>query len=570
MVIRVFQIQVVQSGEYASKLERQSLKRVLIRPDRGRILDRNGEALVLNADVKIKVKNNTRALKRLHPYGSLAGQVLGRSGKDGRGQMGIELTLDAELRGVDGWTYRKLDAKRRIYDGFSADAWQEATSGLDVILSIQKEIQEIAETALSHGVRDVKADRGAAIVLDPYTGDILAMASYPEFNPDARKVDHHRVKNDAISKSFEPGSTFKMITAAAALEEQHFSIVDTIDANQGVFKIYGDVIRDHTKRGRISFAEAMAYSSNVCFAKIAQAVGREEFYRYVRSFGFGMATGIDLPGEEKGKLKSLDNWSGRTLVTMAMGHEILATPLQMTMAYGAIANGGTLLRPRLIKELRTSRTSRVVQKIEVDSIRRVISDETAAKIRKTLEGVVEYGTARNLKSSKVSISGKTGTAEKYDVKAGRYLYNSQNSSFIGLIPAHNPKYVVMVVVDEPRTFTSGARTAGPIVKEIAEKLYYTPGLKKEEVAHVNHTKEMPNFSGMSKKQIEVLKTKYKISWLGDGNKVVKQSPKAGTPVRDGSVLELTLDGFKNSVKDSLTHWQEHRISLNNDLTSGVL
>ena len=539
---KTFHAQVVKSGYYTEKVKSQSERRVMLKPERGRVLDRHGNILADNYNGKTRENPDARNKFRIYPYGSLASQVIGNVGWNGRGVSGVEYSLDQELYGLEGWAFKKVDARKRTYHGYELEG-QMPSAGLDIVLTIDVEIQDIVEQALENQVEYLEAKSGSAIVMDPKTGEIIAMANYPSFNPN--NIEKGSViRNDAIQKTYEPGSTYKMITAAAALEEQKVDLKEKIDTEGGRLKIYGDIISDTHDYGNITFKEAMAFSSNIAFAKLATRVGSEKFYRYSRSFGFGMTTGIDLPAEEKGRLKELNKWSGRTLSTMAMGHEISTTPLQVLTAISAIANGGKLMRPRIIKKYVSSHDNKVVKEINPQVIRRVISSETAHKLKVITKDVVEYGTARNLKSDLVSLSGKTGTAEKFDWEKKAYSKTKMNSSFVGMIPAEDPQYVSIVVIDEPITYTSGAKTAGPVFKEIAENLVVLPKSNGPRWLYAN-AKDRTVVEAFEKKKFKELKIdslykNQKVIVSGKGDWVVHQTPGAGTELQAGDSLTLVL------------------------------
>lgn len=356
------------------------------------------------------------------------------------------------------------------------------------------------------------------------------MASWPGFDPNKpHTVQGTAIRNDLVSLVFEPGSTFKLITASAALEEHTISLQTMVDSENGRMVLSnGEVISDTKDHGVMNVNDAMAYSSNVAFAKIAKTVGDEKFYRYVRAFGIGSPTMIHVPGEESGMLKPVANWSARTILTMAFGHEVLTTPLQIAVAYAVVANGGELIQPRVIKEFRDSETGEVVQSFERKVIRRVISQETAAKVRNMLRDVVQKGTATNIKSEKLDFAGKTGTSEKYDVTTGRYNRGSMTSSFIGMVPASQPRYLCMVVVDEPRKAHVGGLTAGPIFKEIMERIYYHPIVSPAQYqlvhAHAGNKCQSANFIGLSQKSSKQLAADIKcaVAFQGQGGQVVAQ------------------------------------------------
>jgi membrane peptidoglycan carboxypeptidase len=323
-------------------------------------------------------------------------------------------------------------------------------------------------------VQKAGAKQGVAVVVDPYTGDILAMANYPFYDPNVRENDGKDAwKNQAVVKVYEPGSTFKVITSAALLEEKLISPEDTVDGENGQYKIGGQAIKDTHPRGRISFTDALAYSSNICYAKVATRLKPETFYKYVRSFGFGMKTGVGLPAEESGVLKPVSEWSGRTQSTIAFGHEISATPLQMAMAAAAVANGGMLMKPRIVKAW-SDNEGRVVQEAPPRSVRRVMSEATADLVKNMMKAVVDYGTAADIRSDRIDIAGKTGTAEKIDAETGKYVHGLFNSSFMGLVPVDRPEFVCLVLLDEPSLFKYGGQSAAPIFREIVDRVLANP------------------------------------------------------------------------------------------------
>jgi len=468
--------------------------------------------------------------RRLFPKGGLACQVLGYTGRDGQGLQGLEYAFDEKLRGIDGWSYQTVDAKRRLQPGLDK-AGRAPTPGLQMVLTIQQDYQEIMENALAKGITELDADRGSAMLLDPNTGEVLAMASYPGFDPNQpSQAKGQEIRNDLISLVFEPGSTFKIVTASSALEEHSFSPTALINGEGGKMMLpNGEIIRDTKDHGIMNMTDAMAFSSNIAFAKIATSVGDEKFYRFVRAFGFGSPTMLDVPGEESGMLKPVHQWSARTLMTMAFGHEVMATPLQVVMAYAVIANGGELLQPRIVKEWRNPVSGELVQKTERKVIRRVISQETAAQVRTMLREVVQRGTASNIKSDFLDFAGKTGTAEKYSVLEGKYDHSSMISSFVGMVPANNPRFLCMVVVDEPRNAHVGAYTAGPIFKEIMERIYYHPAVspvqyKLAQVQSFNAC-ESGEYIGLSQNAAQQLakQNQCTVTFSGDGAQVVART-----------------------------------------------
>ncbi len=464
LIARVAFVQVVQAPHYRAIAAGQSIARDVLAPERGEILDREGVRLAVNVRA---ASGGARA--RLSPNGPLAGQVIGMVGRDGYGQSGLELQLDRELRGVDGWRTIRRDAKRRYAPGAS-DQVQPPVNGHDVRLALDSRVQSIAELALERGVQRTGSKGGTAVVIDPRTGDVLALANYPLFDPNApRSSGSSNWKEHGVSLVYEPGSTFKVFVAAALLQEGRIRATDTIDGENGRWQVAGQWIRDTHPMERVSFADAVAHSSNIVFAKVSTRISPVSFYKYMRSFGFGMKTGITLPAEETGLLKPVDKWSGRTQQTIAFGHEVSSTPLQLAMAFAAVANDGILLRPRLVMSWMDGE-GRVVREEPVRQVRRVLSPDIALELRRMLTGVVDHGTATAIRHPYVTIAGKTGSAQKIDPETGRYVEGSYYASFAGMAPAENPAFVCVVVMDDPRRFKFGGQAAAPVFREILDRM----------------------------------------------------------------------------------------------------
>jgi cell division protein FtsI/penicillin-binding protein 2 len=381
----------------------------------------------------------------------------------------LELHLDRDLRGTDGWRYTRRDAKRRYAPGAS-DQIQPAVNGYDVKLTLDARAQSIAELALERGVLRTGAKSGVAVIVDPRTGDILALANYPFFDPNAPRVPGaENWRNNAVAMVYEPGSTFKIVTAAALLEEGRIRPNDTIDGEGGRWQIGSQWIRDTHPMRRVSFADAVAHSSNIVFAKVSTRIPPVAAYKYIRSFGFGMKTGVSLPAEESGVLKPVANWSGRTQQTIAFGHEVSVTPMQLTMAFAAVANGGVLMRPRLVQNW-VDADGRSVRAEPPRAVRRVMSSAAALTLRRMMVGVVDHGTAADIRHPYIEIAGKTGSAQKINPETGRYMEGSYNASFAGMAPAENPAFVCLVVVDDPKQFKYGGQAAAPIFREILDRM----------------------------------------------------------------------------------------------------
>ncbi len=526
LLARTFQIQILEEEKYSEIANLRARDRVISKAPRGRILDRNGQ--VLAQSIQEKNKEGRLETKRIYPQGVLASQLVGQVGKDGQGIYGLEVQFDERFRGTDGWQTRVLNVERQIQAGRKMEG-RDPIPGEDLVLTIDRNMQEVVEKALKDGVETFLAESGSAIVIDPYTGEILAMASYPTFDPNAPVSAATRAKrNDIVSLAFEPGSIFKLVTAATAIETKSVDPKTVFSGEKGRWVLdNGDVIRDTHDHGDMDMTAAMAMSSNIVFAKIADLVGDKRFYRYVRSFGFGSKTSVELPGEESGRLKPTHEWSGRTLKTMGFGHEILVTPLQMVMAFCAIANGGKLMQPTIIREWRSA-DGEVLERKKPEEVRRVVSEKTAARVRSMLREVVEAGTAKLVNSKKlpgIVFGGKTGTAEKYNQELRRYDHTKQVASFIGLAPAENPRYVCMVLVDDPKTRTVGGLTSGPIFRKIMEGIYYLPSTSPVpfNLARVSPSQKCNvEFVGLSRSDAKLLadNQKCEISFDGEGSTVV--------------------------------------------------
>ena len=478
LILQTFDIQVLNRNVYQVKSKSMVTHTKNLYAERGSIMDRNG---VVFAE-SIRDTSDNLGYSRLFLQGSLASQIVGKVGFDGIGNMGMEKIYNDNLRGDEGIRLSIQDVKKHEVYSRSKNV-VEARSGLNLVLTIDRNMQEIVEKALKDGVAEFKAKSASAVVVDPVTGEILAMASYPTFDPNSKNQGVDRAaKNEIVSLSYEPGSTFKVITAAAALENNVVSPLKVF-ANEGKcwqWNPRSEKICDTHIYGDMDMSEAMVQSSNIVFAKIASEVGAVRMHKMARAFGIGERAFDNYAGEESGRLLTPAELTrdDRTLKTMGFGHAVSVTPIQMVMAYAAIANGGKLMRPQIVKEWRNS-SGDVVKKVEPMELRRVISEKTAASIRKMLNRVVNSGTAKRVASQKlpdVLFGGKTGTAEKYNHITRSYDRNSQVASFIGLAPSEDTRYVCLVLVDDPQGKHVGGLTAGPIFRRIMEGIYFHPSL----------------------------------------------------------------------------------------------
>ncbi|MCQ2098086.1 MAG: PASTA domain-containing protein [Fibrobacter sp.] len=483
LAFQTFTIQVLNREVYQQETKNIATRTKNIYAERGQIMDRNG---VVFAD-NLRESRNAKDFTRIFLQGKLASQIVGKVGYNGVGSMGVEQVFDDRLRGNEGFRVSVTDSKQREVFGRSEDV-AAAKPGKNLVLTIDKNMQEIVENALKDGVEEFQALSASAVVVDPHTGEILAMASYPTFDPNSKaQVVGRMSKNDIVSLTYEPGSTFKIVTAATALES---GMVDTnrvfpFEKTSRCWKFSdkSKEICDSHFHGDMNMPQAMEESSNIVFAKIADEVGAQKLYSMANHFGFGIKTTEIFNGEGKGKLYQPYELTRdeRTLKTMGFGHAVLATPIQIAMAYSAIANGGLLMQPQIVKEWRDSQGN-LVEKSKPDTVRRVVSEKTAASIRHMLSRVVngEHGTAKQVRSNKIPdmiFGGKTGTAEKYNKEIHAYDRELQIASFIGLAPVEDTRYVGLVLVDEPHTAQKhGGNTAGPIFRRIMEGIYYHPEL----------------------------------------------------------------------------------------------
>jgi cell division protein FtsI (penicillin-binding protein 3) len=402
--------------------------------------------------------------RRYYPNRELAAHVLGYLGTDyNKGLAGIEQSYNSEISGEPGKLLVEVDSKKRAFSRVEKPPVQGDT----IELTIDSNLQHIAERELEAGVAENRAAGGSVIIMDPRTGEILAMANSPSFNPNAyREYPDEQWMNRAVQGIYEPGSTFKVVTASAAMEERVFSPTDPIDASAGVWRSGSRTVHEANGHnyGVLSFTDVLVKSSNVGAIKIGLGVGAERLGRYVRRFGFGERLSVDLPGETPGMLADPSKWSQSTLVSVSMGYEIGVTPLQMATAVSSVANGGVLVQPRIVRALRHGDTRTQVAPLD---LRRSINRETAAELVTIMEQVVERGTATAAKIPGYTVAGKTGTASK--IVGRRYSKTDYHSSFVGFVPSRQPAFTILVVIDSPHAGKIyGGAVAAPIFQRIAE------------------------------------------------------------------------------------------------------
>jgi cell division protein FtsI (penicillin-binding protein 3) len=405
---------------------------------------------------------------RLYPNRELAAHVIGFEGVDG-GLEGIERSWERTLAGTPGRAVVGRDALGR--EVLTERILKSPKPGQDVMLTLDAHIQHIAEREIDAAWRRTGARAAMAVVLEPRTGDVLAMALRPTFNPNTfMDVGSRDVwRNRAVTDPFEPGSTFKAILAAAALEEGVVRPNDLIFGEQGSITIARTTIHDWKPYGWLTFAEVLQNSSNVGAIKVGMALGAPRYYRYITNFGFGALTGAGIPGESRGVLREPERWSALSLPTLAIGQEISVTALQMVTAFGAIANGGVLMQPRLVRAVFDAQ-GQEVRRVPPVKVRQAISPETARVLTRLLTQVVDSGTGRLAAIPGYPVAGKTGTAQKLDQATRRYSRAPGVLSFVGFAPADDPRFAMIVLVDEPRTERWGSEAAAPVFAAIGREI----------------------------------------------------------------------------------------------------
>ncbi len=532
--LRLVHLQIFEGGDLARRAERQQERLMKLESKRGNIYDRAGRELAVSLDVESvfgmpnevenprsvardlarilrkdpaelerrlasdrrfvwisrkvdpakanKVRDLDRSSigllvesRRFYPKKTLAGTVLGFTDVDNKGIEGIELWNEKLLRGVDGWVLAEKDARgRTVFHGGHAFQYQLPRPGKDVTLTLDEVIQHIAETELDKGLAESNARGGVCLVMDPYTGEVLALSvrstvrGRAAFNPnEPKQYRPEEWRNRAVTDAFEPGSIFKAFTAAAAIEEKVVHPQERIDCSAGSIQVADRVIKDAHRMGVLTFTDVIADSSNVGTIKVATRLGKARYYQYITAFGFGRKTGVDLPGEISGLVQDYRLWSGVSLGSISIGQEIGVTPMQMAAAYSAIANGGTLMKPYIVSEVRDPNGGEGATFAPM-AVNRAISEETSKTLRRILQKVVETGTGQKAKPASYTAAGKTGTAQKIDQNTGRYSKEDYVSSFVGFVPAGSPKLVILVMVDSPVGAVDGGSVAAPIFKSVAE------------------------------------------------------------------------------------------------------
>lgn len=611
VAMRLVHIQVIDAAKYQEIAKKQYESKVILPAERGNIYDRNGKILVSNsmfvsfgADPLIVGKNATEVAdrfsrvfgdsrasylaklsdrkrrfvwlerrvkpdvakrllvddlegviqlsepKRMYHYETVAGQLLGFTDIDNKGLSGLELQFDEELKGSDGYVIMQRDGLGRRRPSVDYPRI-DPVNGNSVVLTIDLEYQSIAESELRKGVERNKAESGLVVMLEPSTGAVLAMANYPGVDPNSIEgVNPALFKNRAITDMFEPGSVFKIVAASAAIENSVVKLDQKFFAENGTYlvKYPGGRTRkisDTHSYGMLTFQEAIEHSSNIVVAKISDLLGDELLYTTARNYGFGIATGIELPGEVSGEMKRPDQWSGATLNSMAIGYEVGVTPLQIVAAYAAVANKGVLMKPFVVKQ-ELNQHNEVMSETYPQQIRRVVTERTSQLLTKIFEGVVERGTGVSAREDNVSVAGKTGTSRKFI--DGKYEVGNYTASFVGYLPAEDPKVVCLVMLDHPREggYTGGLASA-PIFKAIAEKIVASSswGQKPDQMMQAGgQPVAIPDITGLDAEVAAAMisGSGLDVRLLGSGKVAVRQSPAPGALVPVGtSVKILTSD-----------------------------
>lgn len=486
--------------------------------------------------------------KRYYPYNNLMSHILGFVGIDNQGLSGLELQYDTYLTGEAGAIQYFSDAKGNRLE--RSEVYVEPEDGMDIYLTINYELQASVERELNNAMAKYNADGAWAIAMNPNNGEILAMSSKPDFDPNNYKdyTIEEINRNLAIWASYEPGSTFKIVTLAASLEENTVNLEKDMFHDGGSVNVDGARIKCWKKggHGTQTFLEVVQNSCNPGFVELGNRLGKEKLFEYIKKFGFGKKTGIDLNGEGAGILFNLDKVGPVELATTAFGQGVSVTALQQITAVSAAVNGGTLYKPKIVKSIVEHETGEIIKTFDAIKIRKVISEETSKNVRYALESVVALGTGRNAYIEKYRVGGKTGTAQK--VNNGVYMTGNYILSFIGFLPADNPEVVVYVAIDNPKGITQyGGTVAAPIAKSILtdaiSALNISPSLdtiEKEYQWYDTKYYTVPNVVGKSLSEAKKELKLFQVEYTGSGEKILSMSPEAGTRIAENSTVRLLL------------------------------
>ena len=489
--------------------------------------------------------------KRNYPYNNYLSHTLGFVGIDNQGLSGLELMYNDYLTGTYGSIKYFSDAKGNKLD--LTEVYEKPGDGVNLTLTINHKLQTSLERELDNAMSKYKADGALGIAMDPNTFEILAISSRPNFNPSEYKnyTIEEINRNLPVWSTYEPGSTFKIITLAASLEEK------TVDLHKEQFNDSGRVNVENARikcwksggHGNQTFLQVVENSCNPGFVALGQRLGKDKLFEYIHKFGFGKKTGVDLNGEGSGILFKLENVGPVELATTAFGQGVSVTPIQQITAVSASINGGMLKKPYIVKSLNEPETNTVIKETKITSIRRVIKEETSKEVRKTLESVVTNGTGRTAFIDGYRVGGKTGTAQK--VKDGKYMVGNYIVSFIGFMPANDPKVVVYIAVDNAKGATQyGGTIAGPIARNVLMDAIDALNIKKpKDASEKNYNKELnekkyvtvPNLIGLTKEEASSLIEELTPLYSGNGEIITYQSPKAGTRILENEKIRIMLN-----------------------------
>jgi cell division protein FtsI (penicillin-binding protein 3) len=478
--------------------------------------------------------------KRYYPKNELAAQVLGYVGMDDAGLSGIEREYEGQLHGRPGQMLISVDARKKWFGSVE----KQPEPGQNVVLTIDEKIQYIAERELETAMRDTRAEAGTVIVENPHTGEILALANRPTFNPNlSREITPQKLKNHAVSDVYEPGSTFKLVTISGALEEKVTRPDEIFDCQMGSIVYNGMRIRDSKPHGLLPVSDILAESSDVGSIKIGLRLGEDRFYKYIRSFGFGQQTGIELPGETRGITKPVNRWSKVSIAAISMGQEIGITPLQLAGLISTMANDGVYLAPRITAA--TIQPQSTPQMIAFHPVkeRRVISSLTSAQMRQMMQGVVLHGTGKKALLIGYSSAGKTGTAQKVDPATHAYSHSKYVASFGGFAPVNNPAITVAVVLDSAVGLHQGGQVSAPVFQRIVQQVL--------EYMHAPHDLELP-----TNRQVLLAR-----------NKTSDKDLEEGSPDHPGETLD-TVDSTQTEVASNIPPANTH--SSNSGVTNQIV
>jgi cell division protein FtsI (penicillin-binding protein 3) len=422
------------------------------------------EAVQRISDMNLKGVFFQKENRRVYPQRELAASVVGYVDVDEKGNGGIEYSLDKQILGRPGKMMVMADGRRQWYDRREA----AADPGASLTLTIDETIQYIAEKELAQAIQDTRAKAGTVVVEDPNSGELLAVANWPTFDPNnpGKSPEEDRIDR-AVASAYEPGSTFKVITLAGAIENGVATVDEPVDCQMGQILVAGRLIHDWKKFGVLSVREILEHSSDVGAIKLALRLGPSRFYDTARAFGIGQSTAIELPGENRGLLRPVENWTASSIGSLAMGQEVSLTPIQITSAISAVANGGTLYAPHVVREIHGGNPSALRPLREP---RQATDAQTAATMREMMEGVIREGTGKPARLDGYTAAGKSGTAQKIDPATGRYSRTQYNSSFVGFAPVNNPAITILVVLDSPVGPHHGGEVGGPVFRRVAEQV----------------------------------------------------------------------------------------------------